>query len=136
MSITNAVKLVGTVGRDAEIVNRSGTDFANFSVACKGGHKDKSGGWVDTVEWVNCVAIGKTAVTIGKLFKKGSAVIIAGALRTTSWDDKNGGSKRYKTEVVVEQWTFQQGRPQASQGGSSNPNGAGPASNFNDEIRF
>lgn len=118
MSKTNEVRLLGVVGKDPEVKNigESGK-VCNFSMACKDGYKAKDGTWKDTVEWINCVAFSYHANAISKHVKKGSAVAIWGKLHTSSWDDKNGGGKRYKVEVNVTDWMFQQGKG----GGQSAP---------------
>jgi single-strand DNA-binding protein len=51
--------------------------------------------------------------------KKGSKLYIEGKLQTRSWDDKESGQKRYKTEVVVFDLSLLSGRDEASGGGAS-----------------
>jgi single-strand DNA-binding protein len=61
----------------------------------------------------------KLADLAGKYLKKGSSVYLEGKLQTSSWEDKNGGGKKYKTEIVANQMQFLGGRNdnQGSQGG-------------------
>lgn len=59
------------------------------------------GNWTDKTEWINCIAFGKTADIIRDYVTKGSKIFVEGKLQTSSWDDKESGQKRYKTEVVV-----------------------------------
>lgn len=117
MSLSNKVILIGGLGRDAELKKTgNGTSVCSFSVACEDSVKQKDGSYEKKTEWVNCISFGKTAEAMGKYLRKGSGVIIEGKLQTSSWDDKNGGSKRYKTEVFVERWMFQKGgKPAASE---------------------
>jgi single-strand DNA-binding protein len=125
MSVKNSVQLIGGIGRDPEISKMSnGNSVVNFSVATEDGYVDReSKKWTARTEWINCVAYGKIAENIGKLFKKGSQVVVKGKLHNSSWEDKNGGGKRYKTEVVVEEWCFQKGNSNPS--GNVSQNNAG-----------
>jgi len=47
--------------------------------------------------------------------KKGSHVLIEGSLRTSEWDDKDSGQKRWKTEVHANQVIFLDKKPQEPQ---------------------
>lgn len=97
----NRVTLLGNLGKDPDIrYSQSGTAFASFSLACNESRKQKDGTYSDFVEWVNVVAIGKTAETAGQYLKKGSPVYIEGKLQTRKWQDKDGHD-RWTTEVVV-----------------------------------
>jgi single-strand DNA-binding protein len=52
--------------------------------------------------------------------KKGAKLYIEGKLTTRSWDDKESGQKRYKTEIVVFDLSLLSGREEgASSGGYS-----------------
>ena len=98
----NKVTLLGTVGRDVESkFTTSGTPVAKFSLAINERYKDKAGQWVDKTEWVDIVAWSRLAEICGEYVKKGSRLYVEGKLSTSSWDDKETGKKRYKTEVVA-----------------------------------
>ena len=98
----NKVILVGNLGKDPEIkYTPSGTAVAKFSLATNEGYKDKSGQWQDRTEWHNIVAWQRLAEIVGEYVKKGSKVYIEGRLQTSSWDDKETGQKKYKTEIVA-----------------------------------
>lgn len=113
----NKVILLGNVGRDPEIkVIGNGTKVANFSIACTESWKDQSGQRQEKTEWVNCVAWRGTAELVEKYVKKGDKLYLEGKLQTRSWDDTNGGGKRYATEVVVSEVVFAGGN-QGGQGG-------------------
>lgn len=70
--------------------------LCNFSVATSSKFGEK-----EFTEYHRCVAWGYTAQDCQPL-SKGTPVIVRGRLQTRSWDDKNDGKKRYKTEVVVD----------------------------------
>lgn len=101
----NRVILTGRLTRDPEVRATSSTmEITRFSLACQGDFVDKKTG-NRAVEFINCVAFGNLAGTIGKYCKKGSLIGVSGRIRNSSYDAKDG-SKRYTTDVVVEQMEF------------------------------
>lgn len=98
----NKVILVGNVGQDPEVkYTPSGIPVAKFSVATNERFKDRSGEWQDRTEWHNVVAWQRLAEIIGEHVKKGSKLYIEGKLETSSWDDRQSGGKRYRTEIIA-----------------------------------
>jgi single-strand DNA-binding protein len=98
----NYVALIGNTGKAPEIRHTSGgTVVANFSIATSEKFKDKNGTVQERTDWHNIVAYGKTAEIIEKYVVKGSKLHVQGRLQNSSWDDKESGQKRYKTEIVV-----------------------------------
>jgi single-strand DNA-binding protein len=107
----NKVILLGNVGKDPEIRSTpGGTMVATFGLATTDRQKDAQGNWQDRTEWHNLVAFGRTAEIIRDYVKKGHKLFIEGSLRTSSWDDKQSGQKRYKTEVIVNDLSLLSGR--------------------------
>ncbi len=97
----NKVILVGHLGKDPEVkYTPSGTAVASFSIATSERFKDKDGNWQDRTEWHNIVLWQRLAEIAGEYLKKGRHVYIEGRLQTRSWDDKNTGEKKYRTEIV------------------------------------
>ena len=114
----NKVFLLGNVGKDPEIRSTpGGTMVATFGLATSDRQKDAQGAWQDRTEWHNLVAFGRTAEIIRDYVKKGNKLYIEGSLRTSSWDDKTSGQKRYKTEIIVNDLSLLSGRDDASGGG-------------------
>ena len=98
----NRVFLLGNTGKAPEMRQTTGgTAVANFSLATSEKFKDKNGTAQERTDWHNLVAYGKAAEIIGKYVVKGSKLQIEGRLQNSSWDDKESGQKRYKTEIVV-----------------------------------
>ena len=98
----NKVILVGRLGKDPEIRSTpSGTSVARFSMATDEKFTDKNGEKQERTEWHNIVAWGKLAEICGQYLKKGKLVYIDGSIRTDSWDDKESGQKKYRTEIVA-----------------------------------
>jgi len=106
MSGVNKVILVGRLGRDPEIKDAKGVSIANFSIATSESWKDDSGEKQERTEWHNIVAFRKTAELCGKYLKKGQECYIEGKIETRSWDDKETGAKRYKTEIIAQNVQF------------------------------
>lgn len=98
----NKVILIGNLGKDPEIkYTPGGMPVARLTLATNERFKDKEGNWQDRTEWHNLVAFQRTAEIAGEYLKKGRTVYIEGSLRTNSWDDKESGQKKYRTEIIV-----------------------------------
>jgi single-strand DNA-binding protein len=134
----NKAFLYGNLVRDPELkALPSGVKVANFSIATNRTYKDKEGKKVDTTEYHNVVAFAKQAELIAQYLKKGSGIFVDGRLQTRSWDDKATNSKKYRTEVIVE--NFQFGPSGTGKGGgtytpSQTEGGASSATNKADKI--
>jgi single-strand DNA-binding protein len=102
MKSVNKVILVGNVGKDPEVkYTPSGTPVAKFSIATNERFKAKSGEWQDRTEWHNLIAWQRLAEIVGEYVQKGSKLYIEGRLQTSSWEDKQSGEKKYRTEIVA-----------------------------------
>ena len=107
----NKVLLLGNVGKDPEIRSTTGgTIVASFSLATADRQKDQQGNWQDKTEWHNLVAFSRTAEIIRDYVKKGSQLYIEGKIQTRSWDDKESGQKKYRTEIIVNELALLSGR--------------------------
>jgi single-strand DNA-binding protein len=129
----NKVILLGNLGKDPEVkYTQSGMAVARFSLATTERAKDKEGNWQDKTEWHNLVAFGRTAEVAGEYLKKGRTVYIEGALRSSSWDDKETGQKKYKTEVIVNDLVMVGGgQREGGEGGGGYSGGRGGAKSAN-----
>jgi single-strand DNA-binding protein len=118
----NKVILLGNVGKDPEIRSTpGGTMVAAFTLATTDRQKDAQGNWQDRTEWHNLKAFNRTAEIVRDYVKKGHKLYIEGKITTNSWDDKETGQKRYRTEILVNDISLLSGR---DEGGS----GSGPYS--------
>ncbi|HZP05020.1 MAG TPA: single-stranded DNA-binding protein [Terracidiphilus sp.] len=125
----NKVILLGNVGKDPEIRSTpGGTMVANFTLATSDRQKDAQGNWQDRTEWHNLVAFSRTAEIIRDYVKKGSKLYVEGKIQTRSWDDKESGQKRYRTEIIVNDLSLLSGRDEGGSGGYSR--GGGSSSNY------
>jgi single-strand DNA-binding protein len=127
----NKVILVGHLGKDPEIrYTPNNVPVASFSIATNERFKDKDGNWQDRTEWHNVVAWQRTAEIAGEYLKKGRQVYIEGKLQTRSWDDKNTGEKKYKTEVVITDMVLLGGAREGEGAGAAPRSRAAAGSNF------
>ncbi|MHB0970113.1 MAG: single-stranded DNA-binding protein [Thermoanaerobaculia bacterium] len=135
----NKVILVGRLGKDPEMKSTpSGLSIAKFSLATDEKFTDKSGEKQERTEWHNIVVFGKLADICGQYLRKGKLVYIEGSIRTDSWDDKESGQKKYRTEIIAQ--TMQMLGSKSDEGGggggsyasSSRSSSSSTASSVND----
>jgi len=120
----NKVILIGNLGRDPEVkYTQAGMAVARFSLATTDRVKDKDGNWQDRTEWHNLVAFQRTAEIAGEYLKKGGKVYIEGRLHSDSWDDKETGQKKYKTEIIINDLVLLGGREVGGEGGGGRATG-------------
>ena len=101
--MVNKVILIGNLGRDPEVRSTpSGQPVASFTVATNRRWKDKNGQKQEQTEWHQIVVWGKQAEIAGQYLTKGKQVYIEGRLQTRSWDDRQTGEKKYRTEIVCD----------------------------------
>jgi single-strand DNA-binding protein len=98
----NKVILVGNVGKDPEVkYSPSGTPVAKFSLATNERFKNRNDQWQERTEWHSIVAWQRLAEIVGEYVAKGSKVYVEGKLQTTSWEDRQSGERKYRTEIVA-----------------------------------
>ncbi len=115
MKSVNKVILIGNLGKDPEVkYTQAGMPVAKFTLATNDRFKDKEGQWQDRTEWHNIVAFQRLAEIVGEYLKKGGKCYIEGSLRTSSWDDKETGQKKYKTEIIANDLVLLSGRGEAT----------------------
>src|SRR5580693_7203115 len=126
----NKVTLLGNVGKDPEIRSTpGGTMVANLTLATSDRQKDAQGNWQDRTEWHNLVAFTRTAEIVRDYVKKGSKLYIEGKIQTRSWDDKESGQKRYRTEVIVNELVLLSSREEGAGGGQGSYSRSSASSN-------
>jgi single-strand DNA-binding protein len=103
----NKALIYGNLTRDPELKSLpSGSAVATFGMATNRVWMDKDRNKQETTEFHNIVIFGKQAETTAQYLRKGSAALIEGRIVTRSWDDKNDGTKKYRTEIVAERVQF------------------------------
>ena len=119
----NKVTLVGRMAKDPELKQTStGKAVGSFTVAVD--RRFKRDGQ-PTADFFNVVAWNKPAELISQYLHKGDRIALNGRLQTRSYDAKDG-SKRYITEVVLEEFDFIGSR---NDSGSANYNNSGYQNN-------
>jgi single-strand DNA-binding protein len=122
--MVNKVILVGNLGRDPEVRSTpSGQPVASFTLATNRRWRDKNGQKQEQTEWHSIVVWGKQAEVAGQYLTKGNRIYLEGRLQTRSWDDRQTGEKKYKTEIVCENFQMLGGQ----RGGDFEAPGAGAA---------
>jgi single-strand DNA-binding protein len=117
----NKVILIGRLTKDPEIRYSQSQEplaIARFTVAVN--KRFKREGEPDA-DFINCVSFGKAAEFMEKYFKRGMQIGITGRIQVRSYD-ANDGTKRWVTEVVVEEQEFTESKAAfeaRSQGGGA-----------------
>ncbi len=128
MANFNKVILLGNLTRDPEVrYTQGGQAVAKFGMAINrrysvNGEQREQTCFVDITAW------GKQAEVIGQYMSKGRALLVEGRLDYQTWEAKDGGGKRSKLEVVVENFQFVGGREGAEGGGGGGSGGGGGGS--------
>lgn len=118
----NKVFLIGNLGRDPEVrTTPSGQPVASFSIATNRKWKGRDGERKEETEWHNIVCWARLAEIAGQYLTKGRRIFVEGRIQTRSWDDQASGEKKYKTEIICENFQMLGGRG----GGDSDSGGGG-----------
>lgn len=138
----NKVILMGRLTRDPEVrysQSAQPTAVARYGIAVN--RQFKKEGQPD-VDFINCVAFGKTGEFAEKYFKKGQMVAVCGKLQVSTYEDQNN-QKRTSTDVIVEDQYFAESKQSfesrmATNGGGSNAGASVPTqeSKPNNEPNF
>ncbi|MBO6516451.1 MAG: single-stranded DNA-binding protein [Bacteroidia bacterium] len=100
-SLRNSVRLIGHLGADPDVKEvGDGKKVAKVSLATNNAYRKADGELVESVDWHNLVAWGKTAEIMEKYTAKGQEICIEGKLANRNWEDQDG-KKHYMTEVIV-----------------------------------
>ena len=137
----NKVILIGRLGKDPEVKSLpSGTTVTKFSIATDEKFTDRAGEKQERTEWHNIVAWGKLAEICGQYLRKGKLVYIDGSIRTDSWEDKESGQKKYRTEIIANNMQMLDKKSDGDEGGSyagagarKSSSSAGAPSQMNDD---
>lgn len=123
----NKVFLIGNLTRDPELkALPSGSKVASIALATNRSWKDQNGAKQESTEYHNLVSFGKQAEVLAQYCKKGSSLYVEGRIQTRSWDGQDG-TKKYRTEIVIDSFQF---GPKA--GGASMSSGGQSSSGYSD----
>ena len=100
----NKVILIGRLARDPEMrTTGSGIAVTRFTVAVSRPFNPQGG--QPQTDFIGCVAWRRQAENIAKYCTKGSQVAVEGRIQTRNYTAQDG-TKRYVTEVLVDNLTF------------------------------
>ena len=103
----NRVTLIGNLTRDPETRDLpSGTTLCEFGLAMTRHYKTQGGDDREETCFIDCTAFGKQAEVLSQYVTKGRPLFVEGRLKYDQWDDKNGGGKRSKISVIIENFQF------------------------------
>jgi single-strand DNA-binding protein len=97
----NKVILMGHAGKDPQVHILPGGTLVNLSLATSERFKDSRGEWQERTEWHNLVGLQRIGEILRDYVRKGSRIYVEGTLRTRSWEDRESGQHRYRSEVVL-----------------------------------
>ena len=110
MSINTCI-ISGNLTRDAELrATAAGNPVCSFGVAVNDRRRNQNGEWEDYANFVDCTIFGRRAEAIAKYLTKGAKVALEGRLHYSSWEDRNGGGRRSKLDVTVDEIEFMSSR--------------------------
>ena len=100
----NKVFLVGRLTRDPELrYGANNMAVMRSSLAVDRQFANQNG--EREADFINLVAFGNRAETMKKYLVKGSQIAVAGRIQTGSYDAQDG-TKRYTTDVVIDEFQF------------------------------
>lgn len=105
MSSINKAILIGNLGADPEVRRTSdGKPVVSIRLATGEVWKDKqTGERREKTEWHRVVIFSEGLCKVAEQYlRKGSKVYLEGQIQTRKWQDKDTGTDRYATEIVLQ----------------------------------
>lgn len=130
----NSVNLIGRLSNSPEIRHTANNQVVcRFTLAVTRRFKNQAGDY--EADFINCVAFGKTAELIGNYVEKGQQLAVEGRIQTGSYTAQDG-SKRYTTDVVVENITFinQRKKNESQQSDQVQTSETDPFTDFGEQV--
>ena len=129
MASFNQIILLGNLTRDPEMrYLPNNNPVIEFGMACNRRFKDAQGQDREEVMFIDCAAFGKQAEIINQYCHKGDLLFLEGRLKLDTWEDKQGGGKRSKHRVVINNFQLMPRRDGAGGGGAGGGNYAAEGS--------
>ena len=101
----NKVILIGRLTRDPELRTTAGNlSVATFSLAVSRPYTPQNGGDAGA-DFINCVVWRRQAENLARYCHKGSQIAVEGRIQSRNYTAQDG-TKRYVTEVLVDNLTF------------------------------
>lgn len=119
----NKVILLGRLTRDPEVRYTQGNEpmaVARYSLAVdRQGKKDEN---KQNADFISCVDFGKRGEFAEKYLHKGTKIAVCGRLQTGSYTAQDG-TKRYTTDVVVDEHCFCESKGTTSEAQATDEDG-------------
>jgi single-strand DNA-binding protein len=129
MANYHRIVLVGNLTRDPQLKYLPNqTPIVEFGLAVNRKYRTGDGQDREEVMFVDCACFGKGAEVINTYCQKGKQLLVEGRLKFDSWEDKQGGGKRSKHSVHVENFQLMGGRD----GGGGGGGGGGQQNSYDD----
>src|SRR2546423_15338449 len=126
MANYNKIILVGNLTRDPQLrYLPSQMAVVDFGLAVNHKYRTKTGEDREEVLFVDCSCFGRGAEVINQYCQKGRPLLVEGRLKYDTWEDKQGGGKRSKHAVVIENFQLLGSRDGAGGGGQGGGGGGG-----------
>jgi single-strand DNA-binding protein len=136
MANYNKVILVGNLTRDPQMKYLpSQMPVVDFGLAVNHRYKTKSGEDREEVCFIDCSAFGRGAEVINQYCRKGRPLLVEGRLKFDTWEDKQGGGKRSKHTIVVDNFQLLGGRDNAGGGGGGGGIGEQGGGSYGEDQR-
>lgn len=118
MANFNKIILLGNLTRDPQLrYLPSQMAVVEFGLAVNHRFRNKNGEDREEVCFVDVTAFGRQAEVINQYCQKGRPLLVEGRLKYDTWEDKQGGGKRSKHSVVVDNFQLLGGAQGAGGGG-------------------
>ena len=135
MANFNKVILVGNLTRDPQLrYLPSQMAVVDFGLAVNHKYRTKNGEDREEVLFIDCSCFGKGAEIINQYCQKGKQLLVEGRLRYETWEDKQGGGKRSKHSVSVDNFQLMGGRDSGGGGGGGGGGGHYDAGGMDDDM--
>jgi single-strand DNA-binding protein len=136
MASLNKVMQIGRVVSDPEVrpAGNSGSTVAKFRLVVGRSKKNQqTGQWendpnqmfIDVEAWHRPDQKRNLCDVIQRFVQKGKEVFVEGRLQLDEWEDKNGGGKRSKHKIVVDNLELLGGRESGGESGEQQSGGFG-----------
>lgn len=134
MASFNKVILVGNLVADPELKQTpNGVPVTNFTIAVSRRFQGKEG--QQDVDFINIVCWRQNAEFVKRFFNKGRSILVCGQLQSRSWTDNNN-QKRYTLEVVADEVSFVDRKPDSQSAPIGQNSAPAPYSNAGESISF
>jgi single-strand DNA-binding protein len=135
MANFNKIILIGNLTRDPQLKYLpSQMSVTEFGLAVNHKYRTKTGEEREEVCFIECTCFGKGGEIINQYCTKGRPLLVEGRLKFDTWEDKQGGGKRSKHSVFVENFQLLGGRDGPPGGGGGGGAAGGYSSGGNNSY--